>query len=120
MSREEKRRLDWRRRHENSYKYSSCKLEAEETELWNTSSYIQEFQKESFVHESHGLSVALSDYVSCSDQYISWKTVNIKGAFTRNEIQPVTEIRADISLYWRTEFRCKWINRPFILIIVLA
>ena len=36
-----------------------------------------------------------------------------EGEFTRNEIQPVTEIGTDIILYWRIEFWCKWIHRPF-------
>ena len=36
--------------------------------------------------------------------------------FTRNEIQPVTEIRSDIILYSRIEFWFKWVRHPFSLI----
>ena len=35
--------------------------------------------------------------------------VQIRGLFTRNEIQPIAEIWIDIILYWRKEFHFKWV-----------
>ena len=41
--------------------------------------------------------------------------LQIKGMFTRNEIQVVTKILTDIILHWRKEFRYKWVRNPFSL-----